>query len=856
MWILRYVNDIFSELENEKRMFIYKWDVRYRKEKIFAIDIDNIDKKPTIIIISVPYPQFELKYNHLTLVVSNLDMFQSRLYTLSNVYSIEISEIRIIPDVGHVIVKEFSIRDMVEGKNKGIVVKVYCQEAALLYRLLQKNLDEYYVEAFAEYHNVIQCFSNHLKYEIFKKRGIILSSLRGCLFRLDIDFKNKDFSLLYIEERISIYKRITSSFFFNDVFYLALSYDKQIENIIGYNNNNDNNNNDDVIRKGVIDNNVDEKKLLLNILRMLEKHKGLIIAMNEFDVENLRKKMFFYNLHHYYPHWKLSIKLGKGIKINEIPSILCHTDQCPSLETIFNITKVTVSLLENFFQSIVFAPINAPFSSEGGTNSKIMNNKKNNTTPGGLVLTPISGRYAKVVCLDFQSLYPNIMANFGIIKGRVCRVSKNDLNNEDVKIICNEYFHILGTTGDNFYYLSLKDGNDPIRVLCRYLMDIRSENPNIGAFKLIINSIYGLFANRKFSLYSPIVATTITKYGRFFLTRCIDFFRNNNNLDCLYGDTDSIFVHYSNENDPQRLAMTYNTIYPQIQLKVEAIFEKLFLIRKKLYFGKVTKVGKEQRGEGGGGKKRKRREGKEQEGRFDYKFSGFQKKFLGTFKKFLTGLINAETDEELDSKKRILSNFFFDYDCNEKEHLFYWNTYIEPLLFILKKEREKYFQSLGYKIIRFDDGSDTVIELNHIVFSSNKNIIWKKRRLIKENDNILFSRFQTNEKRTLKRDVKRKFHFFLKLDDGEEEEINSNNNKPFFKTLTQLQSTLLLPLLGNTELSSLILYVSIDQHHGSSFWLYDFLCFVYNKPKTKIMRRKNEKKEVAFVLPYDVLTSE
>ena len=890
MWLKKVIKDIFLDLEkDETRIFIYKWDTRRKKEKIFAIDYDTImEKNPTILIISLPYPQFERKYNHLTVVVSNLELFKIRLLALSKTYQFEISKISILPDIGHVIVKDFSIRDMIAGKNKGVVVRLYCQKVVLLSQLLQKNLDYYCVQSFARYQNVVQCFSNVVRYQLFKERGIVLSSLRGRLFRLKKCLDGKDFSLSYVDEIIDKEEKKTNKipsiidyyhhfFVFDNALYLELKYDERTEEIIGYDcyrsSSSSNSNNVMVkIRKKKKKINNDEKIWLLDILEKLENDGGLIIAVNETDARNLLEKIELYNLNHLYPHWKLSVKLGKGIKTHEIPSILYHTDECPSLETNnLNITNVVVSLLENFFQSIVFAPINNPFplKIEGAKLKKNDNNNNNNNIPGGLVLAPTSGWYSNVTCLDFNSLYPNIMANFGIIKGRVCRASKNDEENEKIYY---DYFHVLKLADDkdDFYYLSLKDGENPISVFCRYLIEKRIQNPNIGgSFKLMINSLYGLFANRKFSLFSSTVATTITKYGRFFLTRAVQFFKTKFKLDCLYGDTDSIFIHYHRDYDPQRLASAYNKKYPQIHLKVEAVFRRIILIRKKLYFGKIIEEDDDEEEADDDEEEEEDRKvyNNNNNNNNSYKFAGFQKKFLSIFRKFLCGLINAETHEELDSKKRMLTSYFFDLEnATEKDQNFYWKAYIEPLLFVLKMESVKNFRALGYRIIRFDDGPEPIffMRLNHILLSSNnkKEVIWKKRNKIKENDNIIFSRFSRKidaEKsiRSRRRDtrgVRRRHHhhqYSLTLD-------VEKKKKRFFRNLEELESLVFLPLLGKTELSSLLLYVSIDSRHYHSLWLYNFLCFVYNKynKKKETFKKEKEKENIAFVLPYDVLASD
>ena len=784
-WLKKRVKNILH-LENGQYIYIYKWDTtREEKKEMFAVDYN--DDAKTILIISLPYPQFERKYNHLTLLVNNVNAFKTRLWSLSKMYAIEIGKISILPDVGHDITRDFSAKDMVDGKNKGVVVRVYAVQSSLLYKLLQKNASEYCIQSMARYQNVVQCFSNHFRYEQFQKYGRIVSSLRG-LFRVDKSRDGRDFSLRYIKEN-DYHSRPYLDVVLRPILLVGDDKRRGDGGVKTY----------DICRQdnGQFPNDGREKEALLDILKRLDDHPGLIIAMNEARALFLRKRLEYFNLDRFYPDYKLSVKLGRGVKPNEVSHILRITDECPSLEATrnFNIAAITTSLLENFFQSIIFAPMDSPFPSKNRFASPP---KK---IPGGLVLTPTPGRYAGVTCLDFHSLYPNIMAHFGIIKGRVCRVAKKELDED--KEWYSRHFHVLETGDDeNFGYLSLKDGDssNPVRVFCRYLLEKRRQNPTVGAFKLMANSLYGLFACRKVSLYSSTAATTVTKYGRFFLKRAVQFFETRFGLKCIYGDTDSLFVHY-HRYEPNHLASEYNKKYPCIPLKVEATFERLIFIRKKLYLGKTISV-----------------DGK------GYKFSGFSTKFLRGFRKLLCSVINAATEKELDAKKQMMTTYFFERFGDESA---YWNTFIEPLLLVLKREKEKKYQARGYQMIKFDHGRDAMA-LNRIVLSNYKSeIIWKRRRATGAKL-VLFSSFAKREGDAAYR---------LSLDDAPDDGKR-------FENLDQLEKAVLIPLLGK-DVASLVLYVSVDRRVDT---LYNFLRFAYNdQSKEKINGEK-----IAFVLPYDV----
>lgn len=276
-----------------------------------------------------------------------------------------------------------------------------------------------------------------------------------------------------------------------------------------------------------------------------------------------------------------------------------------------SISTMAVMILQNFFQSVIMSPLNKIYRRYGerGEEEEEEEKKKKRRRrrrrkggrekiPGGHVIEPVKGmhRGRNIGVLDFNSIYPYIMLNFGIIKGNVCRIPREEYSKR--KHYYDEHF-VASPWKDNtsLRYLSVKEvsKNNPIRVFCEYLIAKRVEYRNTSpahsqCFKILINSIYGLYSCQRCHLYCPISATLITKYAAYYLREAVDFFITKfPGTDCLYGDTDSLFLANS-QYDIQQMAFEYNKQSPPfLKLKVEANFEKLILIRKKMYLGKFNK---------------------------------------------------------------------------------------------------------------------------------------------------------------------------------------------------------------------------------------------------------------------------
>ncbi|MCH2184454.1 DNA polymerase II, partial [Myxococcota bacterium] len=133
------------------------------------------------------------------------------------------------------------------------------------------------------------------------------------------------------------------------------------------------------------------------------------------------------------------------------------------------------------------------------------------------------------------------------------------------------------------------------------------------AIKIMMNSMYGVFASPACRFFSPDLANAITRFGQQTLAWTSECF-NECGYEVIYGDTDSVFVALETDLEPQaaweqaemlrnqasaqlteRIRNQYD-VEPKLELELEKVFSRFFLPRirgggsgsKKRYAGWVT----------------------------------------------------------------------------------------------------------------------------------------------------------------------------------------------------------------------------------------------------------------------------
>ncbi|KAI8801738.1 DNA polymerase family B-domain-containing protein [Cladochytrium replicatum] len=210
---------------------------------------------------------------------------------------------------------------------------------------------------------------------------------------------------------------------------------------------------------------------------------------------------------------------------------------------------------------------------------------------GGLVLEPKKGFYDKfVVLLDFNSLYPSIIQEFNICFTTVQRgenhVSEDGMPNvPDADCEKGVLPRILATLVQRRREVKklMKDPKIPPNQRMQY--DIRQM-----ALKLTANSMYGCLGFSQSRFYAKPLAMLVTAKGREILQSTVDL-ATENNMEVIYGDTDSIMIHTHSEDLAEvrklgnGLKELVNKRYRLLELELDHIYKRMLLLKKKKYAG-------------------------------------------------------------------------------------------------------------------------------------------------------------------------------------------------------------------------------------------------------------------------------
>jgi len=164
-------------------------------------------------------------------------------------------------------------------------------------------------------------------------------------------------------------------------------------------------------------------------------------------------------------------------------------------------------------------------------------------SPGGYVMDSIPGLYHNVLVLDFKSLYPSIIRTFnidpmGLIEGLLAHEQESD---SVIEGFDGAYFsrteHFLPDIIRSLWAERDKAKLDKNAALSQ-------------AIKIIMNSFYGILGSTGCRFFDPRLAGSITKRSHQIL-KTTKARLEQQGLQVIYGDTDSIFVHIGKEHDPQ-----------------------------------------------------------------------------------------------------------------------------------------------------------------------------------------------------------------------------------------------------------------------------------------------------------------
>ncbi len=157
--------------------------------------------------------------------------------------------------------------------------------------------------------------------------------------------------------------------------------------------------------------------------------------------------------------------------------------------------------------------------------NSVRNITKEEGTLGGYVMDPKAGIHDNIIVMDFKSLYPSIMITFNIDP-----------------LLFSPEGTIEAPNGARFLN---EDGILPhlIDTIWSERDEAKKRKDDIAsyAFKIIINSFYGVLANVRCRFFSLDVANSITHFAQFLIKKTIGLIEEKGH-EVIYSDTDSVFI--------------------------------------------------------------------------------------------------------------------------------------------------------------------------------------------------------------------------------------------------------------------------------------------------------------------------
>lgn len=212
---------------------------------------------------------------------------------------------------------------------------------------------------------------------------------------------------------------------------------------------------------------------------------------------------------------------------------------------------------------------------------------------GAVVLEPKKGIHFDVTVLDFASLYPSIIKTRNISYETVCCCHEECKTNI---IPFTKHWSCTKKIGTASLLIgSLKELRvNHFKKLSKdksLSQEERDINDTIAqALKVFLNASYGVIGAETFSLYFLPTAEAVTAIGRNIISKVVETSKTID-LNVLYGDTDSVFVHKPTPEQIKYLIDLCHNDYA-IDLEIDKEYKYLLLSdRKKNYFG-MKKDGK------------------------------------------------------------------------------------------------------------------------------------------------------------------------------------------------------------------------------------------------------------------------
>ncbi|MCJ1289454.1 DNA-directed DNA polymerase alpha catalytic subunit pol1 [Xylographa carneopallida] len=214
--------------------------------------------------------------------------------------------------------------------------------------------------------------------------------------------------------------------------------------------------------------------------------------------------------------------------------------------------------------------------------------KKKDKFKGGLVFEPEKGLYDKfILVMDFNSLYPSIIQEYNICFTTVERSDQGDDEEKVPEVPSDQHQGVLPRL-----IATLVSRRREVKKLMK---DKRATPEQLAtwdikqlALKLTANSMYGCLGYTQSRFYARPLAMLTTFKGREIL-RSTKELAESNQLQVIYGDTDSVMINTNANNIEEALKVgnefkrSVNDRYNLLEIDIDNVFRRLLLHAKKKY---------------------------------------------------------------------------------------------------------------------------------------------------------------------------------------------------------------------------------------------------------------------------------
>jgi DNA polymerase-2 len=196
--------------------------------------------------------------------------------------------------------------------------------------------------------------------------------------------------------------------------------------------------------------------------------------------------------------------------------------------------------------------------------------------PGGGIITPRAGLFENVMTFDFRSLYPSIIRTFNIDPLTYRRQGSGDVITAPNGARFDREPGILPGILDRFF-------------VSRDEAKKRGDERASYAYKIVMNSFYGVLGTPGCRFASSALAGAITTFGQHILFWTRDLVAGQGH-DVIYGDTDSLFIAggASNGSGGPEIAAFVNArlaryvreqygVESRMELEFEGLYRRFFL---------------------------------------------------------------------------------------------------------------------------------------------------------------------------------------------------------------------------------------------------------------------------------------